>query len=67
MKCPLLNEMPSEFLAINILHWIVTISFIFTAFSVALRADDGKKLVALNEMLLNTRAGTQAVHVAVSG
>lgn len=59
--------MPSEFLAINILPWTVTIRFIFKAFAVTLGADSRKKLVALIEMLLNSRAGTQAVYVAVSG
>lgn len=56
------------FLSINILPWIVTISFIFKAFAVTFRALGGKKCVALNEMLLlNSRCGTQAAHVAVSG
>lgn len=70
MKCPLLNKMPlvKVFLAIDILPWIVTMSFIFKAFAVTFRADGGKKLVSLNEtLLLNSRCGTQAAHVALSG
>jgi len=44
------------------------ISFIFKAFAVTFRAESGKKLNAPNEMLLlNSRCGTRAAHVAVSG
>lgn len=69
IKSSLLNEMLLDkvFLTVNILPWIVIISFIFKAFAVALRGDSGKNLVALNEMLLNSRCRTQAAHVAVSG
>lgn len=69
MKPPLLNEMllDKAFLTVNTLPWIVIISFIFKAFAMALRGDSGKNLIALNEMLLNSRCRTQAPHVAVSG
>lgn len=54
------------FLTINILCWIVMTSFIFKASAMTSKADSGKKLVALIEMLLlDSRLGTQTSDAVV--